>query len=139
MNRVGVYQNEEMRVRSTDPKTLERSKELRAHMSLPERMLWSRLRGKQLGFVVRRQYAHGPYIMDFYVHELKLCIEIDGAGHELREREDATRNRYMEDYGITTIRIPAQSVLANVDDIAENLYHSFCERTGKDPLHIRGS
>ncbi len=106
-------------------------------MSLPEKMLWSRLRGRRLGFTVRRQYAHGPYIMDFYVHELRLCIEIDGAGHELRELKDALRYEYMKANGITTIRISAQRILEDVDNVAESLYHSFCERSGRDPLGLR--
>jgi len=106
-------------------------------MSLPEKMLWSRLRAKRLGFTVRRQFPHGHYIMDFYVHELLLCIEIDGASHESREAEDASRYEYMKGHGISTIRIPAKKILEDVDDIAEGLYHSFCERSGRDPHGLR--
>jgi very-short-patch-repair endonuclease len=106
-------------------------------MSLPEKMLWSRLRAKRMGFTVRRQYPHGPYIMDFYAHELLLCIEIDGASHESREIEDSLRCEYMKIHGITTIRIPAKRILEDVDDVAEGLYHSFCERSGRDPLGLR--
>ena len=126
-----------MRVRSQKPETLERSKQLRANMSLPEKMLWSRLRAKKLGFTIRRQYPHGPYILDFYVHEIKLCIEVDGSSHDSREIQDAQRYEYMKRHGISTIRISAQRVLEDVDDVVDSLYHSLCERSGKDPLGLR--
>jgi len=100
-------------------------------------MLWSRLRAKKFGFKVRRQYAHGPYIMDFYIHELSLCIEIDGGGHELRELEDARRSAYMKGNGITTIRIAAKRILEDIDGVVEGLYHSCCERSGRDPLGLQ--
>lgn len=126
-----------MGVRNSDPEAMHRARELRKHMSLPEKMLWSRIRAGRLGFVVRRQYPIGPYVADFYVCELQICIEIDRAGHELSEERDMHRDGYFAGRGITVIRIAAKAVLADIDGIAEGLYHSLCERSGRDPLHLR--
>jgi very-short-patch-repair endonuclease len=46
------------------------ARRLRRHGTDAERLLWNRLRGRQLaGFKFRRQQVLGPYIVDF------LCLE----------------------------------------------------------------
>ena len=114
-----------------------RARELRKNKSLPEKMLWSRLRNKKLGYVIRNQYTHGPYVMDFYVHHVRMCIEIDGKAHEMRVEKDIARDEYFAKHQIETIRFSAQGVLRNVDEIAEIIYHMICDRCGEDPLGIR--
>ena len=48
-------------------KTHRRAKGLRAEMSLPEVLLWTRLRPRQADTpIIRRQPAIGPYVVDFY-------------------------------------------------------------------------
>ena len=75
-----------MPVRNSDPEAMQRARDLRAKMSLPEKMLWTRIKSNKLGYQVRRQYPIGPYVADFYIHECRLCIEVDGKGH-VGERE----------------------------------------------------
>lgn len=41
------------------------------------------------------------YIVDFYCHELRLAIEIDGEIHEYQYLEDAQRQGEIEKYGVT--------------------------------------
>ena len=49
---------------------------LRRTMTDAERLLWSRVRGKQIGPVpVYRQKPLGGYIVDFYAPKAKLVIE----------------------------------------------------------------
>ena len=56
---------------------------LRNHSTVPEKLLWEKLKGKQLlGFKFRRQHGIGNYIVDFYCPKLKLGIEIDGVSHD---------------------------------------------------------
>ena len=51
----------------TGPKdTIARARQLRATMSLPERLLWGALRKKKTGFRFRHQHPAGPYVLDFY-------------------------------------------------------------------------
>ncbi len=55
------------RIRATEV-TRERSQQLRASSTFPEQLLWSVLRGKQLGGVrFRRQHPIEPYIVDLCV------------------------------------------------------------------------
>ena len=72
-----------------------------------ERILWRKLRGRKLGgYKFRRQHPLGKYIADFYCHEKKLIVEIDGGYHfELEQRElDEFRTEMIETLGIKVIR-----------------------------------
>lgn len=54
------------------------ARELRKSMTDAERVLWLRLRGKQLhGVQFYRQKPIGPYIVDFYAHAARLVIEVE--------------------------------------------------------------
>ena len=47
-----------------------------------ERLLWARLRGRQLGgFKFVRQEPIGQYYVDFVCRERRLIIELDGGQH----------------------------------------------------------
>ena len=54
---------------------------LRNNLTPQEMMVWSRLKGKALGFKFRRQHSIGRYIVDFCCPERGLIIEIDGSQH----------------------------------------------------------
>ena len=58
------------------------SRRLRKEMTEAERVLWSRIRGKQLkGLQVYRQKPIGRFVVDFYCPKAKLVIELDGGQH----------------------------------------------------------
>lgn len=82
-------------------------------MSLPEVLIWQRIRG--CGF--RRQHAFDAFILDFYRARDRLCIEIDGQQHDLAY--DNHRDAYLAERGVRTIRIAATDVLADPDAVAE--------------------
>lgn len=64
------------------PKIFQRATELRKNMTEAERILWSALRRKQLsGKRFRRQHPIETFIVDFYCHEARLVIEVDGGIH----------------------------------------------------------
>lgn len=56
---------------------------LRGSMTDAETLLWGYLKGSQLGAKFRRQHPIGIYIADFYCHQRKLIIELDGSVHNL--------------------------------------------------------
>jgi very-short-patch-repair endonuclease len=61
-----------------DSKTFEAATILRKNMTLPELILWKKLRDKSLFKVkFRRQHPIDIFIVDFYCHKYKLVIEID--------------------------------------------------------------
>jgi very-short-patch-repair endonuclease len=63
-------------------------------MTQPETILWSRLKSKNIyGYKFRRQQPIFDYIIDFYCHELKLIVEVDGEIHALIENADSDKKR----------------------------------------------
>ena len=58
------------------------ARELRKNMTDAEKLLWSRIRRRQLsGYQFYRQRIIGSYIVDFYCPTARLVIEIDGGQH----------------------------------------------------------
>lgn len=88
----------------TDLQT-DRARDLRQRMNSAERKLWQALRSRKIGgFKFRRQHPFGPYTLDYYCHDLRLAIEIDGPSHLERYDDDVARDIYMERHGILTLR-----------------------------------
>lgn len=72
-----------------------------------EALLWQELRGKKInGYKFRRQHPIDTFIADFYCHEKKLVVEIDGEYHFQNDQPqyDAWRTEVLENLGITVIR-----------------------------------
>ena len=101
--------------------------ELRTNMTEPERRLWYRLRGRQLGVKVRRQFGIGRYIVDFYCPAKKVVIELDGDSHYTEEgmAYDQERDQYMASLGIRVIRFTNQQVMQQLDGVMEVLLREF--------------
>lgn len=97
------------------------ARSLRRALSLPEKLLWVRLRGTKVRF--RRQHPIGPYVLDFYCPAAKLAIEVDGAAHDFgdRPRRDELRTEWLQGRGLKVVRIAAKQVLADPDQVAEAL------------------
>ena len=94
--------------------TFKRAKRLRREMSLPEVVLWQHLRGRRLRDMrFRRQHAVGPYILDFYSADARLCVEIDGVSHNSVEQaaHDGRRTEWLRQQGIAVLRLAASDVL----------------------------
>ena len=98
----------------------DRARDLRRIMTPPELRLWLALRGKALeGFRFRRQYAIGPYVLDFYCPSAALAVEVDGETHgpdEQRSR-DERRDDWMARRGVRTLRFQAIEVRDNLDGV----------------------
>lgn len=63
-----------------NPRLKEFSRDLRKNMAKEERHLWYDFL-KRLPVMVHRQRILGSYIVDFYIAEKKLAIELDGSQH----------------------------------------------------------
>lgn len=102
---------------------LSRAKRMRTDPTKAESVVWNIVRANQLGCKFKRQFPIGEYILDFYCHTLKLCIEIDGEQHgfEKQEQYDQKREKYLINLGIKTVRIWNTGVLENTEDIYHNL------------------
>ena len=100
------------------------AKALRKNMTKEEKHLWyDYLREYPIRFI--RQKVIGKYIVDFYCAEAKLVIELDGSGHDTQEGEryDKERTAFLEEYGLTVIRIPNAEISNNFQCICEYIDH----------------
>jgi very-short-patch-repair endonuclease len=103
-----------------DHKLKTRSQELRKNMTDAERLLWSKIRMKQLkGLMFARQKPLGEYIADFYCHRAKLVIEVDGGQHFTNDtREyDRIRDEYLGSMGLTVLRFTNSDVIDNIEGV----------------------
>ena len=89
------------------------AKKLRRNQTPAEERLWKILRSHKLdGLKFRRQHPLSWFIADFYCHELKLIIELDGGIHELEEVKayDIKREKKLRSLGLTVIRFKNEQV-----------------------------
>ena len=101
---------------------VETARELRKKQTSAEEILWGILRDRQfLGLKFRRQHQIGDYIADFYCHEHKLVLELDGGIHRTQGSKDAKRDAYMQSLGLTVLRIPNADVLENPDGVLSRI------------------
>jgi very-short-patch-repair endonuclease len=104
--------------------TFKKAENLRNRMTDSETKLWELLKNKVVtGYRFRRQHPFGYYILDFYNHQLKLCIEVDGEYHETQEQkqQDIERDNFLKFNGISVIRFKNKEVEENLDNVIESI------------------
>ena len=104
--------------------TFDRAKDLRRRQTSAEDLLWKMLRNRALkNAKFRRQHPIGPFITDFYCHEAKLVIELDGSIHDLPDvkEKDAQRQAYLEDRGLTVLRFTNDALFTDVDTVMNSI------------------
>ena len=101
----------------------EKRRHLRNNMTYCEKIIWIHLRKEQLGYRFLRQYSVDHFVMDFYCPKLKLAIELDGDVHEEPEqkRKDIIRQRYLEKFDITFVRITNKEFMENSNKAFEKI------------------
>jgi len=84
----------------------EKASKLRGQQTFTEEILWNYLKVKPFGFKFRRQHPFSIYILDFYCHQLKLVIEVDGSIHNLEEvkENDFIRQEQLGQEGLIFFR-----------------------------------
>ena len=103
-------------------KTIRR--ELRRNLTPAEATLWKYLKSRQLcGMLWRRQFSVGKYVLDFYCHEKRLCIELDGQMHFTvgGDRSDLERTEYLNSKGIRVIRFENCDIWHNIDAVIDEI------------------
>jgi len=77
-------------------------------------MVWEQLRNRKLfNLKFRRQHVLEGFVVDFYCHELRLAVEIDGSIHNKQKDYDELRQMLIEEKGITFIRIQNEDINTN--------------------------
>jgi type I restriction enzyme M protein len=105
---------------------VETARELRGKQTPAEEMFWELVRNRKfLGLKFRRQHQIGSYVTDFYCHEQRLVVELDGGIHDTRKEKDQKRDRYLESQGLRVLRIKNEELLDSpqtcLETIAQNL------------------
>lgn len=101
------------------------ARELRKNMTDAEKLLWSRIRRKQIkGCQFYRQKIIGNYIVDFYCPKGNLIIELDGGQHYSDEgmRKDRERDAYMVGFGLSVLRFSDREVFENLGEVVEKIW-----------------
>jgi very-short-patch-repair endonuclease len=61
------------------------------------------------------------FIVDFYCHEVKLVIEVDGEIHNYTQVEDAIREEFLESLGLRVVRFKNEDVLFRIEGVLEEI------------------
>ena len=109
-----------------DPQLLEFAKTMRHNSTDAEHLMWQLLRAKRfMNFKFRRQHVIAPYIVDFYCHELRLIIELDGSQHGTDDaiEYDAERTRFLEALDLKVVRYWNDDVLSRTEVALVDLWN----------------
>ena len=103
-------------------KLVQNAQELRKNMTPEERHLWYDLL-KRIPMDVKRQHNIGNYIVDFYVAEKKIVIEVDGIQHEsaVHKQEDAIRDINLSHWGIRVLRYSNQAIRESFHAVSDDI------------------
>lgn len=105
------------------------ARELRHAETDAEKKLWALLRNRKLkGRKFRRQHALADFILDFYCHECKLAVELDGNFHAAEDQQlyDVARTDLLNKYGITVIRFWNGEVENEPEKVLERIERCLC-------------
>ena len=121
---------------------VKKARVLRNNMTRAEIVLWSRLRSRQInGYKFRRQQPLYDYIVDFYCHNLKLIIEVDGEMHSLLENKkyDSKRDNILKINGYHIIRLSNVEVETEINSAINKIISYISENLSPSQGNFRGS
>ena len=98
------------------------AQKLRREMTKEEKHLWYDFL-KTLPFSVKRQKVFGNYIVDFYIPQSNLVIELDGSQHYEEEGiiADHERDAYLRQQGIRILRYANSDVNYNFTAVCSDI------------------
>ncbi len=103
-------------------KLVSNARVLRKNMTREEKRLWYDFL-KRLPYTVKRQHNIDNYIVDFYIAEKKMVIEVDGVQHSALDNLEADRKREeaLAVWGITVLRYSNKSINECFYDVAQDI------------------
>ena len=112
------------------------ARELRKNQTKAEECLWRRVRNRRFyGYKFTRQFliehSRGSYfIADFFCHEAKLIVEVDGEIHNHPENQanDRIRDKELKDLGYHTLRFTNQQVELDIESVIKAIQNYIASR-----------
>ncbi len=105
-------------------------RELRKNQTNAEKIFWEHVRNRKfMGLKINRQFPifydllgkESFYIADFYCHEKKLVIELDGKIHERQKEQDKIRTEILQELGLKEIRFKNDKIEQNINQVLQTL------------------
>jgi len=110
---------------------------LRKNMTASEKLLWQELRNRKLdGKKFNRQHPifydsnnndHFFYVADFYCHEYKLIVELDGPVHDLQKERDDERDLTLQESGFKVLHIRNEE-LENMEKVKNKIKNVWSDK-----------
>ena len=105
-------------------------RELRKRSTSAEQLFWEKVRDRR--FLDLKFYRQHPlfvdvsgretfFIADFYCHERKLVIELDGKIHDYNKQHDKARTEIVNSLGVSVVRFTNQEIEHDVKKVLEKL------------------
>ena len=101
------------------------ARHLRKNATEAERLLWGRLRRRQVsGCKFRRQRQIGPYVCDFVCLESSVIVELDGSQHVAQALYDDNRDSYLRSNGYRVLRFWNADVFGRLDSVVDTIFEA---------------
>jgi very-short-patch-repair endonuclease len=100
------------------------AQDLRKEMTEAEKKLWNAIKSRKLdGLKFRRQHPIHWYVADFYCHEKRLIVEVDGEIHMALDVKDHDDNRSgeLDRLGITVIRFTNHQIMNDLTGVLREI------------------
>lgn len=98
------------------------ARSLRKEQTPEEEIVWNLLRNRKfINLKFRRQHDIEGFIVDFYCHELRLAVEIDGGVHDKQKDYDELRQELIENKGIRFVRVTNDEIKKDVNILLEKI------------------
>lgn len=103
-------------------KLVPNAKALRRNMTKEEKHLWYDFL-KRLPFAVKRQHNIENYIVDFYIANRKLVIELDGVQHSTPDsiEYDQVRENVLSKWGMVVVRYTNRQVNQQFNGVCQDI------------------
>lgn len=105
-----------------NPNLKSRAKDLRKARNLPEVLFWMQVTKSRFHAIdFDRQRVIGNYIVDFYIKQFGLVIEIDGLSHDNKKEYDDIREEYLISLGLKVYRIKVIEIMRHMGKVLTKL------------------
>ena len=107
-------------------KMTEIARKLRRKQTSSEAILWEALRDRKLeNRKFRRQHPVGSFVVDFYCHQERLAVEIDGEIHDTQQEADRERQEIIELLEIRFVRVTRHQVETDLPTTLKTIHAAF--------------